>query len=99
MLGSADMCSKDQISDCLDRGWIVLALEHRLCPQVDMYDGPMQDCRDALAWVHDGALDLEVAKNETTAGYKADLGKVIVWGTSSGGHLALAMVRIDSTSI
>lgn len=92
MLGSADMCSKDQIADCLDRGWIVLALEHRLCPQIDMLEGPMQDCRDALAWVYNGGFDMELAKNESTAAYKADLDQVVAWGTSSGGHLALAMV-------
>lgn len=56
MLGSSKMVNKDQIQDCLSRGWIVLVPNHRLCPQVDLLEGPMKDCRDLLAWVHEGGL-------------------------------------------
>ncbi|GJC87300.1 non-reducing polyketide synthase andM [Colletotrichum liriopes] len=50
------MVNKDQIADCLGRGWIVLVPNHRLCPQVSLLDGPMRDCRDLLGWVYDGEL-------------------------------------------
>lgn len=80
MLGSSRMINQDQIRDCLDRGWIVLAPNHRLCPQVDLLEGPVQDCRDLLAWLHAGALsDL------------ADLERVFAFGTSSGGTLAMCL--------
>lgn len=56
MLGSSKMVNLDQVQDCLDRGWIVLAPNHRLCPQVNLLEGPIQDCRDLLSWVYDGGL-------------------------------------------
>ncbi|KPI39306.1 uncharacterized protein AB675_5087 [Cyphellophora attinorum] len=80
MLGSARMINQDQVYDCLDRGWIVLAPNHRLCPQVDLLEGPIQDCRDLLAWLHAGALD-----------DMADLERVFAFGTSSGGTLAMCL--------
>lgn len=93
MLGMASMVSKDQVADCTERGWIVLALEHRLCPQVDMLEGPMEDVRDALTWVQDGGLDRELAKSTGTSMFKTDVSKIVAVGTSSGGHLALSLVR------
>lgn len=95
MLGSAAMVSLDQVQDCLERGWIVLAVEHRLCPQVDILQGPVRDCRDALEWVYNGGLDKALAENAEASRYEADLEKVVVFGTSSGGHLALSLVCLS----
>lgn len=94
MLGSSDMVNKDQVRDCLSRGWIVLAPNHRLCPQVDLLDGPMRDCRDLLAWVYGGGLHRAVS-SETSAPYALDLDHVFAFGTSSGGTLALSLVGFD----
>lgn len=91
MLGSSDMVNKDQIQDCLNRGWIVLVPNHRLCPQVDLLDGPMRDCRDLLAWVYDGGLQ-DAVSSETNISYSLDLDHVFAFGTSSGGTLALSLV-------
>ncbi|KAH6856159.1 Alpha/Beta hydrolase protein [Chaetomium sp. MPI-CAGE-AT-0009] len=90
MLGSSAMVNKDQVQDCLNRGWIVLAPNHRLCPQVDLFDGPMRDCRDLLDWIHDGGLQRAIAA-ETTDPYPLDLDHVFAFGTSSGGTLALTL--------
>ncbi|KAK9417294.1 putative Peptidase S9 prolyl oligopeptidase catalytic domain-containing protein [Seiridium unicorne] len=90
MLGASGMVNKDQVEDCLSRGWIVLVPNHRLCPQVDLLEGPMRDCRDLLAWIYDGGLRKELTalkKNE----YKVDLDHVFAFGTSSGGTLALSL--------
>ena len=86
------MVSRDQIEECLNRGWIVLALEHRLCPQVNLLEGPMQDCRDSLQWVYNGGLDEALARDPSTKPYRADTDRVVATGTSSGGHLALSLV-------
>ncbi|KAF9774290.1 hypothetical protein IL306_007730 [Fusarium sp. DS 682] len=84
------MVNKDQVSDCLSRGWIVLAPNHRLCPQVNLLEGPMQDCRDLLAWVYEGGL--ETALRELPGSTLVpDLDHVFAFGTSSGGHLALCL--------
>jgi acetyl esterase/lipase len=87
MLGHSRMVSLPQVNDCLMRGWIVLVPNHRLCPAVNLLEGPMQDIRDLLAWIHAGHLDKVLP-----AGYSADLEKIAAFGTSSGGTLALALV-------
>jgi acetyl esterase/lipase len=91
MLGSSKMINLDQVQDCLDRGWIVLAPNHRLCPQVNLLEGPIQDCRDLLDWVYNGGLErfIEDSSVETCT---LDLEHVFAFGTSSGGTLALSLV-------
>ncbi|KAK4446927.1 Alpha/Beta hydrolase protein [Podospora aff. communis PSN243] len=90
MLGSSKMVNQDQVKDCLDRGWIVVAPNHRLCPQVDLLEGPIGDCRACLAWIHDGGLG-DAISQEATATYRLDLDHVFAFGTSSGGTLALCL--------
>jgi len=94
MLGHAGINSKDQIQDCLERGWIVLAIEHRLCPGANVFDGAMTDVRDALSWAQNGGLAKALKENGKDGA--ADAERVMVMGTSSGGHLALSTVRIPS---
>jgi acetyl esterase/lipase len=94
VLGHAGINSKDQIQDCLERGWIVLAIEHRLCPGVNVLDGPMTDVRDALSWAHNG--NLAKALKENGKDVTPDAERLMVMGTSSGGHLALSTVRTPS---
>jgi len=75
----------------LERGWIVLSLDHRLCPGVNLIDGPMSDVRSALSWVQNGGLEKSLRKE----GYKhvrPDGERVMAMGASSGGHLALSLV-------
>ncbi|KAJ5698192.1 hypothetical protein N7462_000197 [Penicillium macrosclerotiorum] len=88
MLGTSRMVSMPQVNDCLERGWIVLVPNHRLCPGVNLLEGPMQDIRDLLAWVHVGHLDTVLEKHGP---YQADLDNVAAFGTSSGGTLALGL--------
>lgn len=91
MLGSSGMVNKDQVEDCVSRGWIVLVPNHRLCPQVDLLEGPMKDCRDLLAWIYDGSLQRELSGTKGDE-CKVDLDHVFAFGTSSGGTLALSLV-------
>lgn len=95
MLGSSKMINLDQVQDCLDRGWIVLAPNHRLCPQVNLLEGPIQDSRDLLRWIYDGGLgaSLEQLVSGTCV---PDLEHVFAFGTSSGGTLALSLVSPQS---
>ncbi|KAF3006092.1 hypothetical protein E8E13_011140 [Curvularia kusanoi] len=88
MLGHAGINSTDQIQDCLERGWIVLAIEHRLCPGVSVLDGPMADVHDALSWAQNG--DLVRVLKEHGKELAVDAQRILVMGTSSGGHLALS---------
>ncbi|KAH7142959.1 Alpha/Beta hydrolase protein [Dactylonectria estremocensis] len=84
------MVNKDQIQDCTDRGWIVLAPNHRLCPQVNMLEGPIQDSRNLLEWIHAGELQ-EAIFSHTETHYPVNLNCVFEFGTSSGGTLALCL--------
>lgn len=94
MLGSSKMVNMDQVADCLDRGWIVLVPNHRLCPQVDLLDGPMRDCRDLLAWVYEGGLE-RIISGQVKEPPSLDLDHVFSFGTSSGGTLALSLVCLE----
>ncbi|KAI4234156.1 MAG: hypothetical protein LQ349_003972 [Xanthoria aureola] len=68
----------------LQNGILAIGLDHRLCPEVNIIDGPMADIRDAVAWARsklpaialDHGNDLENSKIA-----------VIEWST--GGHLAM----------
>jgi hypothetical protein len=79
MLSSSSMFYSDQINDCLDRGWIVVVPNHRLCPQVSLLEGPMQDCRDLLEWIHDGSLDSSIQFHGAT--HNCDLERVFAFET------------------
>lgn len=98
ILGHSGMVSPDHVTDCLSRGWIVVAPEHRLCPHVDIYEGPIADTRDCLAWVYDGGLQKSVNEcgKADAKGIVVNSGKVAAMGMSSGGTCALAMVCTDS---
>ncbi|KAL6235706.1 Alpha/Beta hydrolase protein [Aspergillus navahoensis] len=93
MLGHSRMVSLPQISDCLARGWIVAVPNHRLCPGVDVLSGPMADIRDFLAWIYAGqdqdGLDSFLQGQEKE--YRVDRERVMAFGTSSGGFLALSL--------
>lgn len=91
MLGHSSLISLAQVSDCLSRGWIVVAPNHRLCPQVNILEGPVQDCRDFLGWVYGGKLDAFLQDQGKTE-YSVDQERVMAFGTSSGGLIALALV-------
>ncbi|KAI1498588.1 Alpha/Beta hydrolase protein [Biscogniauxia marginata] len=90
MLGSSKMVNEDQINDCLGRNWIVVVPNHRLCPQVNLLEGPMQDCRDLLSWIYEGKLG-DFISDSTGTLYPVDLDHVFAFGTSSGGTLALSL--------
>ena len=93
MLGHAGINNRDQIADCVERGWIVLSIEHRLCPGVNVLEGPMEDVKDVLGWAQNGGLAEVLKESENGKSVRADEGRVMVMGTSSGGHLALSTVR------
>lgn len=99
MLGAAGMVNADQIQDCLDRGWVVVVPNYRLCPQVNLLEGPMRDVRDLLAWIQDGHLEAHIAAAGSSP-LTIDQDHIFAFGTSSGGHLALSLVgplsRLDS---
>lgn len=63
----------------LEMGWNVVNVEYRLGP-VALAPAAMEDCMCALRWV---------AQNADR--YNFDLNKIVTYGQSAGGHLALAL--------
>ncbi|TID27548.1 putative U3 small nucleolar RNA-associated protein 13 [Venturia nashicola] len=89
MLGHSGMVNQAQIRDCLDRGWIVVVPDHRLCPQVEI-SAIIDDIRDLLRWIQTGKLDVVLAK-QSKSNVQCDLERIIAFGTSAGGHLSLCL--------
>ena len=75
-----------QASFLLANGVLPISLDYRLCPEVNLIDGPMTDVRDAYAWVQKGGLQ-DVLQYR---GVKIDTKRIVVIGWSTGGHLAMS---------
>ncbi|KAF6833860.1 Iterative polyketide synthase CazM 3 [Colletotrichum plurivorum] len=70
----------------LDMGLLPVSLDHRLCPETRLVEGPMVDICDALEWARTElpAIDL------INPNIRPDPNNVVVVGWSSGGQLALS---------
>lgn len=73
--------SKDSVSGqiipYLEFGWIVVNVDYRLTPAA-LAPAAVQDCRCVLRWIAGNAKRLN-----------ADIDRIVVSGTSAGGHLSL----------
>lgn len=64
-----------------------VSIDYRLCPEVNLIEGPIQDVCDAYAWVQSGGLQAEL--RFSSHGILVDAGRIVVVGWSTGGHLAM----------
>lgn len=71
----------------LEKGFLPVSLDHRLCPEVSLSQGPMLDVCDALEWARYKLPDLALERS----GLQVDGERVVVVGWSSGGQLAMSM--------
>ncbi|GIC93649.1 alpha/beta hydrolase [Aspergillus udagawae] len=84
-IGSRFLFNPEEVKLLLDLGFVVVLADYRLCPHVTLYDGPIQDARDAFRWTKTTLPDL--IRNEV--GITLDPSRVVAFGQSSGGTLAL----------
>ncbi|KAF7944492.1 hypothetical protein EAE96_010883 [Botrytis aclada] len=63
---------------------IPISLDYRLCPEVDLINGPIADIRDAYIWAQ-----TELPGLVSDRGIKIDSTKIVMIGWSTGGHLAM----------
>ena len=79
-----------QTSFLLANGILPISLDYRLCPEINLIDGPMTDVCDAYAWAQspsrNGLQGMLYAKNMRV---QIDVAKIVVIGWSTGGHLAM----------
>ena len=61
-----------------------ISIDYRLCPEINLIDGPITDVCDAYAWVKKDLQGLMRGK-----GILIDTNKIVVIGWSTGGHLAM----------
>ncbi|KAH7089991.1 alpha beta-hydrolase [Paraphoma chrysanthemicola] len=86
VLGSSVMIPRSQISYLAQRGFVIVVPEYRLCPQVSLYEGPIQDAKDVLVWCRE---ELPALLRQENVEIEIDTTKVVAMGHSAGGHLAL----------
>ncbi|KAJ5446662.1 hypothetical protein N7445_001483 [Penicillium cf. griseofulvum] len=70
-----------------EMGFLPIAVDYRLCPEVTLAQGPMEDVVDALAWIR---TDLPTIRLQR-ADVKIDGRRVVSVGWSTGGHLAVSL--------
>ncbi|KAF7856364.1 hypothetical protein EAF04_009892 [Stromatinia cepivora] len=70
----------------LANGFLSVSIDYRLCPKVNLIDGPVADVYDGYRWTQN-ILPKLAAKRGIHV--KAD--KVVVIGWSTGGHLAMSI--------
>ena len=86
MLSRKDVRSK-QVQLLLDNGCLPISIDYRLCPEVNIVDGPMTDVCDALDWARNTLPQMSLKY----PGLKVDVEKIIAVGWSTGGTLALSL--------
>lgn len=75
-----------QTRHLLAHGFLPVSLDFRLCPEVNLIDGPMADVCDGYRWAKE-IMPQELMKQ----GVVVDSEKIVAVGWSTGGHLALSL--------
>lgn len=77
----------DQTEILLDSGFLPISIDYRLCPEVTLLKGPMEDVSDALNWIRNTLPSIPLARSDIAI----DPTKVVAVGWSTGGHLATTL--------
>lgn len=70
----------------LAKGLLPISIDYRLCPEVNLVDGPITDVRDAYAWAR-----REMPSLIAQYGILVDSSRAVTIGWSTGGHLAMSL--------
>ena len=73
-----------QVEHLLDNGVLPISIDYRLCPEINIVEGPMTDVRDAVIWARETLPAIT-----GTLGIHVDPSRIVVVGWSTGGHLAM----------
>jgi acetyl esterase/lipase len=75
-----------QTRHLLAHGFLPVSLDFRLCPEVNLIEGPIADIRDGYQWARE-KMPQELSK----LGVTVDSENIVAIGWSTGGHLALSL--------
>jgi acetyl esterase/lipase len=81
IIGTAKMSTR-QLQKALDADCIVASVDYRLAPETT-HPGPVEDCYEALKWLHENAASLGI-----------DAARIAVEGESAGAGLAAALALL-----
>lgn len=73
------------VKEILDQGFIPISVDFRLCPELNLIDGPMADACDAVSWARHTLPQMRLRY----PGIRPDGERVVCIGWSAGGHLAM----------
>ncbi|KAI9884810.1 MAG: Type I Iterative PKS [Watsoniomyces obsoletus] len=79
--------NRKQTKLLLENGFLPVSVDYRLCPEMNVREGPMTDVCDALRWAR---YQLPMMRLNC-AGLKVDGDRVVVVGWSTGGTLAMTL--------
>lgn len=78
---------QDQTEILLNAGFLPVSVDYRLCPEITIHEGAMQDVRDAFYWARTTLPSLSLSRRDI----RPDGDRVVAVGWSSGGHLAMSL--------
>jgi acetyl esterase/lipase len=87
MLLSRRAIRASQTRHLLRQGFLPVSIDYRLCPEINLVDGPITDVCDAYRWVRTVLPKIAVVDG----GVRLDPSRVVVIGWSTGGHLAMSL--------
>lgn len=73
-----------QATFLLAQNILPISIDYRLCPEINLLDGPITDVQDAYSWLQKGLQAVVQGK-----GIVVDVERIVVVGWSTGGHLAM----------
>ncbi|GKZ28711.1 type I Iterative Polyketide synthase (PKS) [Aspergillus brasiliensis] len=76
-----------QIQLLLDHGLLPVSVDYRLCPEINLLEGPITDVRDAYKWSRKTLPSLRL----TSTNLQIDSSKAVAIGWSTGGTLAMSL--------
>ncbi|KAL4882675.1 hypothetical protein BJY04DRAFT_217168 [Aspergillus karnatakaensis] len=71
----------------LDRGFLPVSIDYRLCPETTLPNGPMYDACTALSWARTVLPTIPLRRSDV----RIDPNRVVAVGWSTGGHLAMTL--------
>ncbi|ORY16986.1 hypothetical protein BCR34DRAFT_556379 [Clohesyomyces aquaticus] len=76
-----------QTQRLLQLGFLPVSVDYRLCPELTLKEGPMEDVCEALQWARTVLPKLNLSRSDV----QADGDRVVAIGWSTGGHLAMTL--------
>lgn len=76
----------EQTKFLLSHGILPVSVDYRLCPEVNVIEGPISDVRDAYSWIQ-----RELPEIISKFGISIDTARIVSIGWSTGAHLAMSL--------